>query len=126
MRSMLIIQNRRTRTCAALMMCGALAAAGCAKSETAQARSRESTAKPVQIEIVRQETVRRSVELVGTLAAVDEVTISSEADGKVSRILADLGDRVKAGGVLIQLDNEKQQYNLDEQKATFALRAFAA
>ena len=35
----------------------------------------------------------------GTLAAVDQVTISSEADGKVSRILADLGDRVKAGQV---------------------------
>jgi RND family efflux transporter MFP subunit len=121
---MLIIQNRRTRTCAAFMMFGALAAAGCAKSETAQARSRESTAKPVKIEIVRQETVKRSVELVGTLAAVDEVTISSEADGKVSRILADLGDRVKAGGVLIQLDHEKQQYNLDQQRATLA-RALA-
>jgi multidrug efflux pump subunit AcrA (membrane-fusion protein) len=37
--------------------------------------------------------VKRSVELVGTLAAVDEVMISSEAEGKVSRILADLGDR---------------------------------
>jgi multidrug efflux pump subunit AcrA (membrane-fusion protein) len=68
--------------------------------------------------------VKRSVELVGTLAAVDEVTISSEADGKVSKILADLGDRVKAGGVLIQLDNEKQQYNFDQQKATLA-RALA-
>ena len=36
-------------------------------------------------------------DVVGTLAAVDQVTISSEADGKVSRILADLGDRVTAG-----------------------------
>ncbi len=118
------MQNWRTPACAAVMTFGALTAAGCAKTETAQARSRESTAKPVQVETVRQETVKRSVELVGTLAAVDEVTISSEADGKVSRILADLGDRVKAGGVLIQLDNEKQQYNLDEQRATLA-RALA-
>ena len=124
MRSMLMMQNWRTPACAAVMAFGALAAAGCAKSETAQARSREATAKPVQVETVRQETVKRSVELVGTLAAVDEVTISSEADGKVSRILADLGDRVKAGGVLIQLDNEKQQYNLDQQKAALA-RALA-
>ena len=43
---------------------------------------------------------------------VDQVTISSEADGKVSRILADLGDRVKAGQVLIEIDSEKQQYTL--------------
>jgi RND family efflux transporter MFP subunit len=121
---MLMIQNWRTPTCAAFMTFGALAAAGCAKGETAQARSRDVTAKPVKIEVVRQETVKRSVELVGTLAAVDEVTISSEADGKVSRILADLGDRVKAGAVLIQLDNEKQQYNLDQQRATLA-RALA-
>ncbi len=62
--------------------------------------------------------VTRVIELVGTLAAVDQVIISSEADGKVSRILADLGDPVKAGQPLIQVDREKQQYNLDQQRAT--------
>src|SRR6266550_3443165 len=96
----------------------ALALCGCSKSETAQARSREGTPKAVHAEPVRQDSVRRTVDVVGTLAAVDEVTISSEADGKVSRILADLGDRVKAGQTLIQIDREKQQYNLDQQKAT--------
>ncbi|MGE5244984.1 MAG: efflux RND transporter periplasmic adaptor subunit [Betaproteobacteria bacterium] len=69
------------------------------------------------VEQVRQETVRRAVEVVGTLAAEDEVTISSEAEGTVSRILADLGDRVKAGQVLVELDREKQQYNEDQQHA---------
>jgi multidrug efflux pump subunit AcrA (membrane-fusion protein) len=95
-------------------------AAGCSKTDTAQARGRDLTAKPVQAETVRQETVRRAVEVVGTLAAVDQVTISSEAEGKVSKILADLGDRVTAGQALIQLDNEKQQYNFDQQKAALA------
>ena len=102
----------------------ALGAAGCSKSETAQARSGEARAKPVQVEAVRQDSVRRAVDVVGTLAAVDQVTISSEADGKVSRILADLGDRVTAGQVLIQLDNEKQQYTYDQQQAALA-RALA-
>ena len=97
-----------------------LSAAGCSKSEMAQARSREGTAKAVQTEPVRQDSVRRAVDVVGTLAAVDEVTISSEAEGKVSRILADLGDRVKAGQVLIQLDNEKQQYTYTQQQAALA------
>jgi RND family efflux transporter MFP subunit len=97
-----------------------LAAAGCSKSELAQARSRESAAKAVQTEAVRQDSVRRAVDVVGTLAAVDEVTISSEAEGKVSRILADLGDRVSAGQVLIQLDNEKQQYTYAQQQAALA------
>src|SRR5207248_6788089 len=90
------------------------------KNETAQARGRDVAAKAVKTEAVKQETVKRSVEVVGTLAAVDQVTISSEAEGKVSRILADLGDRVTAGQALIQLDNEKQQYNFDQQKAALA------
>lgn len=106
------------------MVCLAWIAAGCSKTETAQARGRDTAAKPVQVEAVRQETVRRAVEVVGTLAAVDQVTVSSETEGKVSRILADLGDRVTAGQALIQLDNEKQQYNFDQQKAALA-RALA-
>jgi len=103
---------------------GALCAAGCSKTETAQARGRESAAKPVTAEVVRLEKVTRTVEVVGTLAAVDQVTISSEAEGKVSRILADLGDRVTAGQPLVQVDREKQQYNFDQQRAALA-RALA-
>ncbi len=97
-----------------------VSAVGCSKSDTAQARSREGAAKAIQTEAVRQDTVRRAVDVVGTLAAVDEVTISSEADGKVSRIMADLGDRVTAGQLLIQLDNEKQQYTYAQQQAALA------
>ena len=99
-------------------------AGGCSKSQTAQARGRDEAAKPVQAEAVRQETVHRAVEVVGTLAAVDEVTISSEAEGRVSKLLADLGDRVRAGQVLVELDREKSGYNLAQQKAAHA-RALA-
>jgi RND family efflux transporter MFP subunit len=102
----------------------ATCAAACSKTDTAQARGRDVAAKNVAVEVVRQESVKRAVELVGTLAAVDQVTISSEADGKVSRILADLGDRVRAGQTLIQVDREKQQYNFEQQQATLA-RALA-
>src|SRR3954452_10844101 len=104
----------------ALASLAALALSGCSKTETAQARSREGTPKSVHAEPVRQDSVRRTVDVVGTLAAVDEVTISSEADGKVSKILADLGDRVTAGQMLVQLDNEKQQYTYAQQQAALA------
>jgi multidrug efflux pump subunit AcrA (membrane-fusion protein) len=97
----------------------ALAAAGCSKTETAQARSSE-TAKAIKVEAVREDSVRRAVDVVGTLAAVDQVTISSEADGRVRAILADLGDRVTAGQVVIKLDNEKQQYTYEQQQAALA------
>ena len=95
-----------------------LGAAACSKTETAQARGRDTTARAVTIDTVKEESITRAVELVGTLAAVAQVTISSEAEGKVSHILADLGDRVKAGQPLIQVDHEKQQYNFDQQRAS--------
>ncbi len=97
-----------------------LAAAGCSKSDGAQARGRDEAAKSVTVELVGEQTVVRSLELVGTLAAVDEVTVSSEADGIVSRILHDLGDRVRAGDILVELDREKAEYNLEQQRAALA------
>ena len=99
-------------------------AVACSKGETAQARGRDAVAKAVTVEIVKKERTVRAVDLVGTLAAVDQVTISSETEGKVSRILADLGDRVQAGQPLILVDREKQQYNVEQQKAALA-RALA-
>jgi RND family efflux transporter MFP subunit len=110
------------RSVAALALAG-LALAGCSRSETAQARGRDE-AKKVQVEPVRQEAIHRSVEVVGTLAAMDETVLSSEADGAVKRINHDLGDRVTKGEVLIELDREKADYNLEQQKAALA-RALA-
>jgi multidrug efflux pump subunit AcrA (membrane-fusion protein) len=102
----------------------ALVAAGCGKSETADAQARDAAAKPVATAVVVKNSVRRSVDVVGTLAAVDQVTISSEAEGTVRAILADLGDRVRASQVLVQIDNEKQQYTYQQQQAALA-RALA-
>jgi len=108
---------------AAIVSVAGLALAGCSKSDTAQARGRDE-AKPVVVDTVRQEKVHRAVEVVGTLAAEDDVTVSSEAEGSVSRIMADLGDRVRAGQALIELDHEKLQYSYDQQRAALA-RALA-
>jgi multidrug efflux pump subunit AcrA (membrane-fusion protein) len=105
-------------------LCLSTLLAGCAKGDSAQARGREEPAKAVAVELVREEPIQRSVELVGTLAAEDEVSISAEAEGRVSRVHADLGDRVAAGQVLVELDAEKSQYTLDQQRAALA-RALA-
>ena len=97
----------------------AVAGTGCSKGDTAEARTSE-VRKPVAVAPVRRDSLRRAVDVVGTLTAVDQVTISSEADGKVRAILADLGDRVRAGQVLVHLDNEKQQYAYEQQQAALA------
>ena len=98
--------------------------AACSKTESAQAKGREAPARAVATDAVRQEETRRSVEVVGTLAAEDQVMIASQAEGAVSRVLVDLGDHVKTGQALIELDREKLEYNLQNQKAALA-RALA-
>ena len=103
----------------AIALGGALT--GCSRASTgAEANGRVAPAKAVQTETVRREDVKRTVNISGTLAAEHEVTVSSQAEGVVSRILADLGDRVSAGQILVELDREKLQYNLDQQRAALA------
>ena len=106
---------------ALLALALAAAVAGCSQpANGAEGGTRERPAKAVDTEAVKRESVNRVVNVSGTLAAENEVTVSSQAEGVVSRILADLGDRVGTGQVLVELDREKLQYNLDQQKAALA------
>jgi membrane fusion protein, multidrug efflux system len=102
------------------MLCTmAVVTSGCADSRAEPAGTKDAV-KTVKTDAVRQESVRRTLEVVGTLAAEDQVTVSSEVDGVVRRVLADLGDRVSAGQPLVELDREKLQYSLDQQRAAHA------
>ena len=105
----------------AAVLCATLPVmAGCLDSSAEQSGGPKQPAKSIKTEAVRQESVRRSLDVVGTLAAEDQVTISSEVDGVVRRIRADLGDRVAAGQPMVELDREKLQYSLDQQRAAYA------
>ncbi len=110
----------RLRPLALFVFIGAATAAGCTKADSALAGAADGQARQVTVVPVKRDPVRRSVDVVGTLTAVDQVTVSSEADGTVRAILADLGDRVKAGQVLVRLDNERQQYTSQQQQAALA------
>jgi len=104
-----------------VMFCTVAAvSSGCADSSAEQAGRSKEAVRAVKTDAVRQDSVRRTLEVVGTLAAEDQVTVSSEVDGVVRRVLADLGDRVTAGQQLVELDREKLQYNLDQQRAAHA------
>ena len=98
----------------------AVATAACSKTQTVDSGARARPVKVIDTQPVRHERVNRVVNITGTLAAENEVTVSSQAEGVVSRILADLGDRVRAQQALVELDPEKLQYNLDQQKAALA------
>jgi RND family efflux transporter MFP subunit len=108
---------RKVALIAVVLCTGLPVMAGCADSSADQAGGPKQPAKSIKAEAVRQESFRRTLDVVGTLAAEDQVTVSSEVDGVVRRIRADLGDRVTSGQPLVELDREKLQYSLDQQRA---------
>src|SRR5260370_11350083 len=72
----------------------------------------------VKTEAAQVRDVRRQVDVVGPLAAKEEVVVSADVAGRVSRLVHDLGDRVAAGTALIELGPEKLQYRAEGQRAT--------
>ncbi len=106
-----------------VLLVAALAAtiAACSRpANRSESGAHERPAKVIDTERVKREALNRTLNVTGTLAAENEVTVSSQAEGVVSQILADLGDRVQSGQRLVELDAEKLQYNLDQQKAALA------
>jgi multidrug efflux pump subunit AcrA (membrane-fusion protein) len=105
----------RTRVVAVLALCCA-AAAGCSRDKGVSAAEQQH-AKPVKTEVAQVRDVRRAVDVVGTLAAREEVVVSSEVAGRVARLTHDLGDRVETGTPLVELDREKAEYRTEAQRA---------
>jgi RND family efflux transporter MFP subunit len=95
----------------------AAGAAGCSRSSRNAEASEAAPAKAVKTETARLHEVRREVDVVGTLAAREEVTVSAEVEGRVARLVRDLGDRVGAGDPLVELDQEKLRYRVEQQRA---------
>ncbi len=101
----------------AVLLLFSLGAASCSRDRGIQAAEGQK-ARGVKVEAAQVRDVRRQVDVVGTLAAREEVVISAEVAGRVSRLVHDLGDRVAAGEPLLELDPEKLQYRADGQRAT--------
>ncbi|MCX6544118.1 MAG: efflux RND transporter periplasmic adaptor subunit [Acidobacteria bacterium] len=80
--------------------------------------SREAVA--VRVTKVQRIAVQRQVELSGTLLAIDQAKVSSEAAGVIRDVPIQIGSIVAAGGPLVVLD--KREYALSLDRAESALR----
>ena len=76
--------------------------------------------RQVHVETAEVRDVRRAVDVVGTLAAREDVIVSAEVAGRVAALRRDLGDRVEKDEVLVELDHEKAQYGVEAQRAALA------
>ena len=93
-----------------------LFACGCSTSRANSASAAQSKPVPVHIYDVSEETTRRRVEAVGSLFPLEESALSSEVEGRVAEVLADIGDSVKEGQPLIVLEKQELQFEVDRQQ----------
>ena len=90
--------------------------AGCSKAQPSSVLGDASHPAPVRFYTVAEETARRRIQAVGSLYALEESTLSSEVEGRVAEVLADIGDNVKQGQPLVRLDPEELQFEVERQR----------
>jgi RND family efflux transporter MFP subunit len=101
---------------AILLSLGIAALAGCNREAPVQAKQDTGPIKVRTAQVVVKE-LQRDVEAVGSLFPYEEVIISSEIDGRVEEVTADLGDRVTNNQVLVRVSDEEQKYLVAQNEA---------
>ena len=101
---------------AQLLVFASMFATGCSKAQTASVLGDAAHPTPVHSYTVAEETARRRIQAVGSLYAFEESILSSEVEGRVADVLADVGDNVREGQPLITLDSRELQFEVDRQR----------
>jgi RND family efflux transporter MFP subunit len=101
-----------------------LAAAACGRDQGGVPAAKAAAAPQVVAVTAAPATaldVDRTVETTGSLLAWEELTVNTSVPGTIVTLLVDLGDRVRAGQVVAEID--KREFTLATQQAEAALRA---
>ncbi|HEY6945259.1 MAG TPA: efflux RND transporter periplasmic adaptor subunit [Candidatus Acidoferrum sp.] len=93
-----------------------LATAGCSKAQPSSVLGDAAHPAPVRSYTVAEETARRRIQAVGSLYALEESTLSSEVEGRVAEVLADIGDNVREGQPLVRIDPQELQFEVERQR----------
>jgi HlyD family secretion protein len=91
-------------------------AAGCSKSMPSSVLGDAAHPTPVHLYTVAEETTKRRVQAAGSLFALEESVLSSQVEGPISQVLADVGDYVKEGQPLVLVDPQELQFEVDRQR----------
>ena len=107
-----------------------LVSTACSKGNGNTVDASTARNKPVSVKSITVESrdVHRPVESVGSLFPFEEVVVSSEVEGKVEKVMADVGDKIAKGQPLVriaplelQLTSEQQQATLEQARAKLGL-----
>jgi multidrug efflux system membrane fusion protein len=109
------------------LLAAVLAVAGCNRDGGGAAKAGTASAVPVQTAVAQQLDVPRAVESVGAVQALRTVAVKSQVDGMIGDVHFREGDEVKAGDLLVSLDQRPFENSLRIARADLAnARAEAA
>ncbi len=82
--------------------------------------------RSVQTALIANFSEDSAVELIGTVAAIDQAVIQSEASGRVVSISTTLGSPIAAGAVIAQLENASEYASLLQAQGSYEAALVAA
>jgi len=88
-------------------------------SDTQNANKKVDRQKPVEVVVVEHIPLTTTRAVTGTLEATRTVHIYNEEQGRIKKIPFYQGDRVKAGDILVELDDRLMRAELDKAIATY-------
>jgi len=101
-----------------------LAISGCANPSDSQVVAAPTVAADGGLQItvaaVTSRPTKRLLKFVGTLFGNEEVTLSSQVEGQITSLHADLGDVVNADAVLLDIDDTSMRAQVREVEARLA------
>ncbi len=76
----------------------------------------EVAAVPVKTEKIKLGTVEEKLSLTGNITPQSQVTVYSEVAGEIERLVVDVGDKVKKGDLIAQIECEKIRFQVEQMK----------
>ncbi len=103
------------------LLCLALAATvACSKGQPQNPQAAGMQAMPVKVLEAKAQPVNDASEYVATLKSRDSAVIMPQVEGQVTQIFVHSGDKVAAGGALMEIDPLKQQATVKSQESARA------
>lgn len=121
-------RSPRSRSPLTIIVIGALLVAavtagmnGCGRGEGGDqprdATAAEASAVPVQVTTAVRGSIEETLEISGTVQTTDQVDVVAETSGKVTAVLADVGDYVRRGSTLVRVDMQIAAAQRDQAAA---------
>lgn len=114
------IRQSSVKVVLGLGMAGIAATVGCSGKAAQNPRGGGMPAMPVKVMEAKAVPVSDASEYVATLKSRDSAVIMPQVEGQITQILVHSGDRVEAGGALMEIDPLKQQATVKSQESARA------